>query len=214
MNKRFFVVIAVVVAALLGTFWFSTKKTHSPGTNGAQPSNHSVGTGTSGVTLIEYGDFQCPACGAYFPIVKQVKVNFGDKITFQFRNFPLVQIHPNAMAAHRAAEAAANQDKFWEMHDMLYERQKLWTSSQNAANIFESYAGELGLDMVRYRQDIVSETVFGVINADIREGQKIGAVSTPTFVLDGKKIGDNPRTLEDFIKLVDTAIKARSSNAQ
>lgn len=211
MNRNFFAVIVVVVGILVGTFWLTSKKTSAPGTDSAT-SNHIQGAGTSGVTLIEYGDFQCPACGQYFPLLKQLKNHYGDRIIFRFRHFPLVQIHPNAMAAHRAAEAAGNQGQFWEMHDLLYGRQQLWTDVQSPSGIFEAYAEELGLDMEHFRLDVSSEATFDVINADIKEGQKAGASSTPTFVLDGKKL-ENPRSLEDFIKLIDDLILSKTTGS-
>lgn len=214
MSKRFFAIVLIAIAAVVGVFWFSSHKASSPPASSVQPTNHVVGAGTSGVTLTEYGDFQCPACGAYFPIVKSVRQHFGDQIKFQFRNFPLTQLHQNAMAAHRAAEAAGNQGKFFEMHDLLYQRQQAWSSTPNPGSIFEGYAQELGLDMTQFRLDVASQKTFDIINADIREGEKIGANSTPTFVLDGKKVDQNPRSLDEFIKLIDDAIKAKATGQQ
>jgi len=213
-SKNFMLTLLAVVAVLGGIFWFSSKKSEAPanGKNTVQASSHVQGAGNKNVTLIEYGDFQCPACGGFYPIIKQIKAKYGDDIKFQFRNFPLVQIHPNAMAAHRAAEAADKQGKFFEMHDMLYERQPLWTTSTSVTKIFDGYAEELGLEMTKYRQDVASSAANDTINADIKEGQKIGANSTPTFVLNGRKLDQNPRTLEDFNKLIDEAIAAKQQN--
>lgn len=214
MSKNFFATLLAVIAILGGIFWFSAKKSEAPanGNTTAQASNHVQGAGNKGITLIEYGDFQCPACGGYYPMLKQIKAKYGDDIKFQFRNFPLIQIHPNAMAGHRAAEAADLQGKFFEMHDMLYERQPMWASSTNVTKIFEGYAEELGLDMTKYRQDVSSSAINDIINADIKEGQKIGANSTPTFVINGRKLDQNPRSFEEFNKLIDEEIaKAKSS---
>src|SRR3989338_2093696 len=95
------------------------------------------------VTLIEYSDFQCPACGAYYPVVKQLNEEVGDKIVIAYRNFPLRQVHQNAQIAAQAAEAAGKQGKFWEIHDMLFENQKEWSSYVNAKEIFIKYAQSL-----------------------------------------------------------------------
>lgn len=217
MSKRFILIIVIIIAAIGGIIFLTGDKADAPtDTNGAQLSEHKYGDGQKGVTLIEYGDFECPACGAYYPIVKQIKEEFKTDITFQFRNFPLTQIHKNAFAAHRAVEAASKQGKFWEMHDLLYESQQTWGASYgytqaNAITSFESYAEQLGLDMFKFKKDYASAEVNNVINADIKAGQAINATSTPTFVLDGKKIETNPRDADAFKKLIEDAIKAKST---
>ncbi len=215
MSNRFLVILVACAAIFAGLLFAGKKQANAPTSNGnssVQASNHVQGKGTTGVVLVEYGDFQCPACGAYYPIVKQVKQKFGDQITFQFRNFPLIQIHQNAMAAHRAAEAANKQNKFFEMHDMLYERQKSWEQVTNPMPIFESYAQELGLNVGQFKSDVSSSAINDIIQADIREGQALKATSTPTFVLNGKKLDTNPRDFESFSKLIEDAIKAKSGS--
>jgi protein-disulfide isomerase len=215
MNTRFFAIIVLVVAALIGLFAFTqNKQPDTGGANGSsQGSNHTLGAGNKKVTLLEYGDFQCPACTSYYPLVKQVKEAYGDDITFQFRHFPLVQIHPNAMLGSRAAEAAGKQGKFFEMHDLLYENQEEWSQAPNVRSVLESYAKQLGLNFEQFKTDTQSSEVNSVINADIKAGQAVGANSTPTFVINGRKIEENPRTLEDFKKLIDEEI-AKSNQAQ
>lgn len=211
MNKRFLILFVIVIAAFIGLVVFNKKGgDDNQNTPQATVTNHVQGTGTSGVTLTEYGDFQCPACGSYYPILKQVKAKYGDQIVFQFRNYPIVAIHPNAMSAHRAAEAADKQGKFWEMHDLLYERQASWTNSNAVAQIFEGYAGELGLNIEQYKTDLASAEVRAMINADLDAGKQLNITSTPGFVLDGKKIEDNPRDLDGFSALIDEAIKAKT----
>src|SRR5438309_7271320 len=159
MSKRFLLLLAVVALALGGVFWVTRNKATAPASNSAQPTNHVRSQGSSGVVLLEYGDFQCPACGAYYPIVKQLETSYSSKITFQFRNFPLSQIHPNAFAAHRAAEAAAKQGKFFEMHDKLYENQQSWVSASNPLIFFEDYAAQLSLNVEQFRKDSASVAV-------------------------------------------------------
>ncbi len=209
MNKRFVVILIVVIAAFLGLIVFTKKEAKAPDATASVPSNHVQGEGTSGVTMIEYGDLQCPACGAYYPIVKQVQAKYGNQITFQYRNFPLVSLHKNAMSAHRAAEAASKQGKFWEMHDMMYERQTSWAASTSVGSIFESYAKELGLNLDQYKTDLASQEVQNVINADMKEGQALNITATPGFVIDGKKLEENPRDVAGFSALIDAAIAAK-----
>ncbi len=219
MSKRFLIILAVLVVLFGGFIWFSKAKktkTSTSGNSSAQATNHVSGAGNKKVTLTEYGDFQCPACGSYYPYVEQVRQKYGDDITFQFRNFPLVQIHKNAMAAHRAAEAASNQGKFWEMYNMLYSTQQNWTESSNVSPILESYAQQLGLDMNKFRADVASEQVNGTINADINSGQSLGITATPTFFINGKKLDPTPdRSVEAFSKVIDQAIaEANPGQAQ
>lgn len=216
MSNRFFITLLVVMAVVVGAFAF-TKNKNNPSngsSSSAQLTNHIRGSDTSGVVLAEYGDFQCPACLQYYPIVEQVVEKYKDKITFQFRNFPLVQIHKNAFAAHRAAEAADKQGKFWDMYNKLYQTQDEWKEASNSAAFFENYAQQLGLDVARFKTDAASQETNDKINADIAEGKKLGATGTPTFVLDGKKIEESPRSLEDFSKLIDEAIAAKKTTSQ
>lgn len=203
MSKRFLIILGVLVLGFFGVIVLSKDK-DSGGSNGS--SDHTFGKGQSGVTVVEFGDFQCPACGKFYPIVNQVKENYEDKITFQFRHYPLVNIHPNAMAAHRAAEAAGKQGKFWEMHDFLYERQASWQSSTNPSKVFEDYAAELGINVDKFKEDAASQTVSDIINNDVKAAQEIGATGTPTFVIDGKKLDQLPNSYEEFSKLIDEAI--------
>lgn len=216
MSNRFFITILVVIAVLAGVFTFTKQKTNdkTPGSSNAQPTSHTEGGGKSGVVLIEYGDFQCPACGQFYPIVKQVVDKYKDQITFQFRNFPLVQIHQHAFASARAAEAADKQGKFWEMHALLYENQQSWGVASNPTSFFVEYAKQLGLNVEQFQTDMASSEASGRINADITEAQKIGANATPTFVLNGKKLEKNPTSLEDFNKLIEDEINKKTTGNQ
>lgn len=170
----------------------------------ANPTNHIYSKGSTGVTLVEFGDFQCPGCGSFYPIIKQVKDLYKDEITFQFVHFPLSQIHPNAQAAHRAAEAASNQGKFWEMHNLLYENQNSWNTSTNVLPIFESYATQLNLDLAKFKTDYASATTNSIIQADIKVGQSKKVTGTPTFFLNDKLIEDNNSIAS--VKLLSEAI--------
>lgn len=208
MNKRFVVILAVLIIGFAGLLVFTKKEANAPENGGnadATPTNHTVGANTAGVTLTEYGDFECSACAQYYPLVKQIKEKYGDKIAFQFRHFPLTEIHQNALISSRAAEAAGLQGKFFEMHDKLYENQQAWATSTNSAQIFEDYAAQLGLNVDKFREDMRSSAVNDSVQADRAEAKKKSYSSTPTFEINGQKI-DNPRSPEDFEKLIDEAI--------
>ena len=212
MSKTFWAILAAIIIIFGGIIVFNKneQKNDASGSN-AQPSNHVIGEGTSGVTLVEYGDFECSACALFYPIVEEVKEKYKDQIVFQFRNLPLSSIHPNAVAASRAAEAASKQDKFWEMYHLLYQNQQAWAGSDSASSTFEQYAAQLNLDAAKFKTDAASSEVNSVINADIAEFKKTGAqMSTPTFFLDGKEI--TAKTVEEFSKLIDEAIAKKTNS--
>jgi len=204
MSGRFWAIIAIIVVIFGGILVFgSHNKNHG---SAAQPTNHVMGTTKNNVTLLEYGDYQCPACGSYYPIVKQVVNEYQDRIQFQFRNLPLSQIHQNAFAGARAAEAAALQNKFWEMHDTLYENQAIWGESNSPKSFFDSYAKQLGLNVGQFDTDFASQHVNDLINADLNAFNKTGApTGTPTFFLNGKQV--NPgASVKDFEALLNQAL--------
>lgn len=182
-----------------------------------QPADHYKGEGKKGVTLIEYGDFECPACYGFFPELKKIEQKYGDDITVIFRHNPLSRIHPNATAAHRAAEAAARQGKFWEMHDLLYQNQPSWSREQSglttadAAKRFEDYAQQLGLDMDKFRADVQSEDIFNYIDSHLDSGVKLGVDSTPTIFLNGEKL--TFRRFDEISAAIDQLIKDKSAEA-
>lgn len=213
MSNRFAIIIVALIIIFGGIFFINKNKADAPNasSNAAQVSKH-IKEGSSGVTLTEYADFQCPGCGAYYPIVKQVMDKYAGKVTFQFVNFPLVQIHQHAMAAHRAAEAANKQGKFWEMYDLLYANQTAWSSSSNTSTIFEGYASQLGLNKDQFKQDSASSAVNDVINADLAAGRKLNVNATPTFFLNGQKLDQPPQDLDGFTKLLDDAIAAKTKS--
>ena len=211
MNSRFSLILIACVLVFGGILFFNKKEAKSPenksNTSNVKPTNHVRGNKDAKVTLTEYGDFECPACSQYYPLVEQVYDKYKDKIQFQFRNFPLIQIHQNAMVAHRAAKAASNQGKFWEMYHKLYENHSAWTSGGIATNAIRGYAEEIGLDMKKYDEDFKSEQTNAIINADVDEGKSKGVESTPTFMINGKKI-NNPGSADEFSKVIDEALKS------
>ena len=169
--------------------------------------DHILGNPEASVVVLEYGDFECPACGTYHPVVKQLKAEYADRVAFVYRHFPLNAIHRSADISARATEAAALQGKFWEMHDKLFENQKDWTTG-GAESVIEGYAQELGLNMEQFRADINSEAVKQAVEQDRLSGVRSTVNSTPTFFLNGTKI-QNPRSVQDFKSLLDTALSAQ-----
>ncbi len=208
MNSRFTVIIIACVVVFGGILFANKKHANAPTDSTAATTENKKGEGKKGITLTEYGDFQCPACGAYYPIVEQTVEKYKSDITFQFRNFPLRSIHPHAVLASRHAQAAANQGKFWDMYSLLYANQESWTSSSDPSSIFNSYAQSLKLDMSKYAADVASSVTNDIINADIAAGTKLGVTGTPTFFIDGKKV-ENPRDAAGFEKLIKDAIDAK-----
>lgn len=217
MSKGFWAVIAAVVLIFIGiaAFGGNDKNTTKSGSskNNSSLSQHVTGSGTSGVVLVEYGDYQCPYCEAYEPTVKAVTEEFKDKIKFQFRHFPLTNLHQNAFAASRAAEAAGLQNKFWEMHDALYDgsNNAVWTKASNPNDYFEQYAKDIGLNVAQYKKDFASSQVNDTINADMAEGNRLGITGTPTFFVNGKKT-EIANDLKAFQQVINDAIAAKSSS--
>lgn len=144
--------------------------------------DHTQGASSAPLQLVEYGDYQCSYCGQAYPAIKAAQQALGDKLTFVFRNFPLPEAHPNAQKAAVAAEAAAAQGKFWEMHDALYEHQ----NHLDAAHLL-SYAQELGLDITQFKSDLHKSSVVAKIEADFESGIRSGVNGTPSFFVNGQK---------------------------
>ena len=167
------------------------------------------GNSSAGVTLVEYSDFQCPACGAYFPLVKKLTEEFGDQVQFIYRHYPIFQIHRNANGAAWAAEAAGKQGKFWEMHDLLFTNQAFWSESPDANGLFETYASQLGLDPLKFKSDMNSEEVKEKVRKDYQSGVEAGIAGTPTFFLNGTEL-ENPRSYEQFKAIILSALNAKS----
>jgi protein-disulfide isomerase len=196
MDKRFLGILAVIIIVFIGIFAISQ---HSNGNSSgsssnskAQTTNHITGNGAKGVTLMEYGDYQCPVCEAYYLPLKQAVAQLNNDIYFQFRNLPLSPSpHPNAFAAARAAEAAGMQNKYWQMHDKLYDNQNEWANLPNPQPAFNQYAQSLGLNVNQFKQDYASTKVNDAINADLAAFDKTGQEkATPTFFVDGKYVAN------------------------
>ncbi len=161
------------------------------------------------ILLVEYSDYQCPACASFHEVIKALEVETDSPIlknvTFVYRHFPLERIHKNARAAALAAEAAANQKSFFPMSALLFENQKQWSESGEPAKYFVEYAKQLKLDTKQFAEDMKSSAVADRVNNDVLSANAIGVDSTPSFYLNGKKMQIS--TLDDFKAQLTEAIK-------
>lgn len=205
-----FIIILIVLGVALGSAWYLTRSipasptasqpAPAPGAQttpaqqqvvnrgvpGAEPA-HALGPPNAPVHLEEFGDFECPPCGMFHPVLKEMRKEFGDRLRITFREFPLAN-HQHARAAASAAEAAAIQGKFWEMQNLLYERQSVWKTKFDVRPIFEGYAEEIGLDVERYKRDVSGNLVAQRIFQDSRRGQSLGVQGTPTVFINGREV--------------------------
>lgn len=151
------------------------------------------GNPDANVTLVEFSDFQCPACATYYPELSKVKETYGDRIKFVFRHFPLRTIHPLAQLAAEASEAAAAQDKFWDYHNTLYENQKTWSvlDENGAQELFITYAENVGVeDIDQFKFDLENHTYAAKVNKDYDDAERLNIQGTPTVFIDGKRVAN------------------------
>ncbi len=167
---------------------------------GASPP-HIRGQVKAALTIEEFGDFQCPPCEALAGWLPKLEREYGGKVRIVFRNFPL-QIHNHSVAAARAAEAAGLQGKFWEMHDTLYRNRATWAAAVDVTQLFESYAGQVGINLGKFKADAASEPVKARVAADQERGTSLGVTSTPTVFLNTRAVP--PKSLNE--KMLRTAI--------
>ena len=164
--------------------------------------DHIRGSVNAPIVIVEYGDYECPYTGMAYPIVKEIMRRFGDdKIQFVFRNFPLNEIHPHAQPAAEAAEAAAAQDKFWQMHDYLFEHQKALDD-----NHLLQYAEKVGLDVNKFKRETSGHNYIHSIEESLKSGINSGVQGTPTFFVNGELYEDSwdLDTFSNFLKTRDT----------
>lgn len=223
MNKTGWIVFVTVIVLLLGGLVAYARVTNPPvdvsniennsiisaSTQNGSIADHTRGSSANKLLLIEYGDFQCPSCAEANSSANKLVNEYSDSLTFVFRNFPLVSIHPNARAAAATAEAAGLQGKYWEMHDKLYENQDDWNGLDGSkrTTLFRQYAETLGLDTKKFDTDVASKSVTQKINFDLALGKKLSLSATPTFFLDGEELDST--TASNFVQGDLTAIKAK-----
>ncbi|MDR3571979.1 MAG: DsbA family protein [Candidatus Pacebacteria bacterium] len=214
------VVILAVVAAAVFSNGASINSSGFSATIAAPitADDHVQGDTSSKVTVVEYGDFECPACGAWEPLVQQLEQQYDNRVEFVFRNFPLTQVHPFAMIGSQAAEAAADQGKYWEMHDLLYKNQTAWTADTSlkpadvVTKFFNGYAQQLGLDVTKFDTDINSSATIARVQRDIDSGTAAQINHTPTFFVNLTQI-QNPTGLAQFQQVIDQALAAAAASS-
>lgn len=212
MMKNPWVIIGVVAVVLIGaSVWYSSY-VGEQANEGVSFEPHVLGNADSDVVLVEYSDFQCPACGQFAPIVKDVLAEYGEELRFEYRHFPLTSIHPYAVPAARAAEAAGQQGEFFAMHDLLFENQTTWSNSGNPNVFFTQYAEEIGLDMDLFNQHMKASLITNKINDEFNEARDQGFTGTPTFTLNGEKMTFN--TFEEFLAQIEAAIGIAPSDEE
>ena len=227
----FVIIGAVLVAAVLGALWLS--RSPGAGESGSQnsaansraasnapagprrneqpgaPNPHTRGSSGAPVTLEEFGDFQCPPCGRLHASLKKIEDDYGDRLRVIFRNYPLQSIHKNAFSAARAAEAAGQQGKFFEMHDMLYEHQEEWGNSPEPRPLYVSYASRLGLNGDKFKADMERQDIADRIQADFSRGTSLGVKGTPTVFLNGRELtAENTLDEQNLRRQIDEALRS------
>lgn len=170
-----------------------------------------MGSESASVTIVEFADFQCPACGAAHPALKQALSEYQDQVQFVYRHFPLV-IHKNAKLAAYSAEAAGLQGKFWEMHDLLFENQNDWSESTSPMDIFTEYATELELDTAKFAEDVKSDTIKEKVDNDQRDGTLVGVNATPTIFINGKPSFRGAPNYNDLKAAIDAELASSTSS--
>ncbi len=234
MNKSLpLLIIAIVLIGAIGaTVWFvsQNKTTSTPSNSNSpkpSPTNQLItslppgadppwtrGPSTAPVTIEEFSDFQCPACGNEFPILKDMKTAYGEQLRIIFRQYPLTQIHPKAIEASRATEAAGRFGKFWEMHDLIYSKQKEWTASTaEPREIFADYAKTLGLDVDKFKDEMLNPVVSNRIAMDLKRGDAVPVRGTPTLLLNGRLLSQEEMTSDGLRKAIDAAIKEKQGQS-
>ena len=196
---------ALIGLAVIALYLFTGAAATRPST--AAPvaaSDITFGPAGARVTVIEYSDFQCPFCAEYATWMRRLREKYGDRARFVFRNLPLAK-HRWATLAARVAYAASLQGRFWEMHDLLYQRQEEWADSTDPRPLFESYARSLELDMQRFRDDADAQSTLEFVRRQAAEGQTAGVTHTPWFVVNGESV--LPRSLEQFERLIEERLR-------
>ncbi len=206
MSRNAWIIFVVICVMVLGGLVFVSRqekvevgdvKTHKivePSAANGNIGDHVFGSDEGKVVLVEYGDFQCPACKSAYPVLKNIKEEYKDDLTFIFRNNPITQIHPNAKVASAAAEAAGLQGKYWEMHDILYEQQNAWANASidERQALLINLAEEIEVpDIDKLKADMSSEEINDKINFDLTLGRKDNVSGTPSIFLNGERVESN-----------------------
>ncbi len=187
--KKIIIGAAIILFLAFGVFAILASKQKATAPVVLSSSGWVTGNPASKVTVTEFGDFQCPACLAFEPTMRQIRSIYGKTVKIVFKQFPLKQVHPNAMAAAIAAEAAGQQGKFWQFHDLLYDNQNTWAPLADPSSEFIKYAKSLKLNMGKFTKALQDKTLADRINAQEDEGARVGVNSTPTIFINGTFLG-------------------------
>jgi protein-disulfide isomerase len=201
--KNPWIILTIITIVLFGGAIVYSQNANEKNNQGVVVVDHIKGNPAASVTLVEYSDFQCPACASFQPIVNELLAQYGSQIKFEYKHFPL-PIHNFAQQAAVAAEAASQQDKFFEFHDMLFEKQQEWSKSATPQVFFAQYAEDLGLDVEKFKTHQNSSVLRDAVRADLAEAREFGLTGTPTFFLNGERM--QFETFEDFIRQIALAI--------
>jgi protein-disulfide isomerase len=229
MTKPVVLIVAAIAVAAGAAFFLSRQPVEVPESSAAVSlagpvdgliSNAALsgGGGTSRgpenapITLVEFGDYQCPSCKAYHPIVQEVLARYPNQVRLEFHHYPLVQIHPNAMAAHMAAEAAGQQGRYWEMHDLLFETQSQWSQAVNPEPEFLTLANRLGLNANLFMQAVRSPATQQRILEDVIRARDLNVEAVPTFYLNGDIIAPPP-SVDEFARQIEFKLSSRNSSS-
>jgi protein-disulfide isomerase len=217
--KRYlpFVIITIVLVLAIGAGALMLRRSErtpavpvddiSSNVTKAKDSPHVRGDENAPVTLEEFGDFQCPSCRLLYLEMKNIKAEYGpSRLRIVFRQFPLATMHEHALEAAHAAEAAGLQNRFWEMHDLLYDNQQTWSTASEVRPVFLSYARQLGLDTERFARDMDSTEVSKRVLNDEARGESLHVVGTPTVFINGREIPPQEMTKEGLRSAIDRAL--------
>lgn len=205
-KKHFWKIAALIALVALGGAIYYSKQASEKANEGVVINTHIKGNPEAKVELVEYSDFQCPACGQFHPYVKKIIDEYGSELRFEYRHFPLITVHPSAVPAAMAAEAADQQGKFWEMHDKLFENQSVWSKASNPLSLFNQYAEELGLNTEQFKRQQGSSMIADAIDKSFNEARSRGFSGTPTFLLNGQPM--KYTTFEEFHDAIEAAVQA------
>lgn len=201
--KNPWVIIGIIAVVLFGGAYVYSSGVNERNNEGIEIVDYVKGNKDASVILVEYSDLQCPACAAFEPIIEQVLNEYGDSLRFEYKHYPL-PIHPYAVQAAVAAEAAGQQGKFFEFKELLFANQAEWSNSPTPTATFRSYAQSLELDMDIFGRHINSSLLKNRVREQLQEGRNLGITGTPTFYLNGEKM--TIQTYEDFVAQVAQAI--------
>lgn len=203
--------VAVFILIVAGVTWLASRGNQTVGlgagtlSDPVTDSDWSRGGKDAKAVLVEYSDFQCPACASFYPILQRLSSEYGDKLRFVYRFFPLKNIHPNAVLSAQAAQAAGLQDKFWEMHDILFEKQSDWAGLSDPHATFAEYAKTLKLDTAKFLSDLDSAPVKAKVQDSYSSGERSSVHATPTLYLNGKEL-QNTRGYGDLKSNIDRVL--------